>query len=195
MKVPRIPNTWKNILEAGRRPGRTASLPLSPKLLESKRLEMEPKYYEWLFLSVWFGLRPREVDNLLMDDSSLWYFTEDSEEGILSVFQQKLFERGLPAERCWKHIPIEFKEQKVALIYIREKKFSKPTGSGGRFMPKTFGYGFKHYAGRINFSGMLKALGYSLEERRDRMGHLSTKTTEEYDRKNKPPVISRRKFA
>lgn len=44
--------------------GNKESDPLTPELLENKRTEFIPENYRWLLLSVWFGLRPIEVDLL-----------------------------------------------------------------------------------------------------------------------------------
>lgn len=181
MKVPGMDGSWKNRLEATRT-SHGASKPLSPQQLEEKRLEMPRSAYEWLFISVWFGLRPREVDNLKTPNPDLWYITKESEGSVLSVFQEKLFERGIPKDDCWKHIPTEFPEQAKAIEYILGGKFDKPMGSGGKFM-RIFGEGYSHYAGRNNFSGMLRDRGYDLEARKHWLGHLSIKTTEAYDRK------------
>jgi hypothetical protein len=184
LKVPGLDGSWKNRLEAHRRTT-GSSLPLSPELLKEKKDEIEnPAHYNWLFISVWFGLRPREINNLKKPNPKLWYLRPNKEFGwVLSIFQEKLHERGVPESYCWKHIPTVFQEQRRVIEIIEKGSFEYPWGRGGKFMHNTFGRGFTHYAGRNNFSGMLRDAGYDRETRRHWMGHLSIKTTEDYDRK------------
>ncbi len=183
MKVPGLDGAWRNKLEDKRRPG-GPSKPLSPAQLEDKKKEMKEEHYKWLYLSVWFGLRPEEVDSLKAARGEFWDLQKNSELGwVLHVFQTKLFKRGVPKDDCWKFIPAVFPEQNRAIEYILEGRFARPTGEGGKFMRKLFGEGYTHYAGRNNFSGMLRDCGYDPETRRHWMGHLSVTTTERYDRK------------
>lgn len=46
---------------------RKPSLPLEPENLYSSKEKIKIKQFNWLYLSVWFGLRPQEVDNLKED--------------------------------------------------------------------------------------------------------------------------------
>jgi hypothetical protein len=183
MKVPGLDGVWVNRLEDGRKPG-GPSKPLSPSLLTSKAKEIPTISYNWLYLSVWFGLRPEEVDQLRKPNEKLWRLTKDEEfTWVLSVFQTKLHKRGVPIENCWKHLPCVFNEQVRGIEIIRSGEFKKPVGEGGKFMTVTFGTGFSYYAGRNNFSGLLRDAGYDLETRKHWLGHLSISTTEAYDRK------------
>lgn len=179
----RVSVTWRQGLEEHRRGWGRQSKPLSAKLLDSKKAAMIEEHYNWLFLSVWFGLRPREVDNLTVPDADLWRVEQDSEGYVLHVFQEKLYERGTPKDDCWKAIPCVFQEQERGMQILLSGKLRRPVGEGGKFMSETFGQGYSHYAGRNNFSGMLREAGYDLEARKHWMGHLSVKTTEAYDRK------------
>ncbi len=183
MKVPGMDGTWVNELERKRR-SKGASKPLAPEALAAKKSEIQADHYRWLHASVWFGLRPREVDNLGTSNEELWYVSNDGQFDVLSVFQEKLYERGVRKEDCWKHLPAVFPEQEQIIQWLREcLSFVRPKGAGGRFMRNTFGPGFSHYAGRNNFSGMLRDRGFDLETRKHWLGHLSIKTTEQYDRK------------
>lgn len=184
MKVPGLPGTWKNKLEQHRRPG-GASLPLTPAMLEDVKAQLLEEHYNWLYVSVWFGLRPQEVDQL-EKPSKLWYIETHNELGfVLHVFQRKLEERGVPLDLCWKAIPTIFPEQITAIQIIQTGKLKHPIGKNGKFMSRTFGKGYSHYAGRNNFSGMLRAAGRTPQERKHWMGHLSIVTTEKYDQKTK----------
>lgn len=43
---------------------RRESLPLTPEMLAKAKHSMSKEHYNWLVLSVWFGLRPKEIDGL-----------------------------------------------------------------------------------------------------------------------------------
>lgn len=190
MKVDGLDGVWRNKLERARHPG-GASLPLTPKMLEDAKKDIAEEHYNWLFISVWFGLRPEEVDQLRMKRGKLWDLKTDSELGfILEVYQTKLEKRGVKEEHCWKAIPTLFPEQLKAVEIIQSQNFKRPAGKGGKFMRHVFGNGYSLYAGRNNFSGMLRDRGRTQEERKHWMGHLSVSTTEQYDRKTQ----SRRVF-
>ncbi len=50
---------------------RGASLPIKPEMLRKLKRHLLLENYNWIFLSVWFGLRPQEIDNL--HDKNMWY--------------------------------------------------------------------------------------------------------------------------
>lgn len=66
---------------------------LPEKLYTAKR-KMKLEQFNWLYLSVWLGLRPQEVDNL--KNNELWRIEENSNPKILWVFQTKII--SLPTE-------------------------------------------------------------------------------------------------
>jgi hypothetical protein len=68
---------------------RRPSAQLTPEHLMEISLKMNQPNFNWLFLSVWLGLRPQEIDNL--HDKSLWKL-EIPIKGrkILWVFQTKI---------------------------------------------------------------------------------------------------------
>lgn len=161
-----------------------SSEPISPELLESKRAQLTEHEYNWILISVWFGLRPEEVDQLLNDDPNLWKY----EGGYLRVFQTKLQKRGVPISKCWKFIPTSlFPQQKAALEVIRSKNFKRPVGKTGKKFREVFGKGYSAYGGRNNFVPMLRAEGYDKETCSEWMGHLSIKTTEKFYEGPKKP--------
>lgn len=183
-RVPGIPGEWVNRLESSRRDWFQEAEPLSPALLEEKKKALKPEHWRWLYLSVWFGLRPREVDNLREPNAKLWDLAKQGGVWVLSVFQEKLFERGVPEDDCWKHLPLVLPEQQAALPWLRGgERFERPVGAGGKLLRQVFGRGFSGYSGRNNFSGLLRDLGYDVETRAKWMGHLDLRTTLAYDRK------------
>jgi len=149
------------------------SLPLTPEILERTKKDFTPEEWNWLFVSLWLGLRPREVNNLLKSDRTLWGWSG----GSLEVFQEKLCERAVPTHKCWKLIELKEPEQKLARLVIEKGNFTQPTGFK---IKKILGKGYSAYAGRKGVVDLLKSRGYSLAQCRDLCGHLTSVTTEKY---------------
>lgn len=82
--------------------GNKASGPLTPALLESKKSQLSLVNYNWLYLAVWLGLRPIEIDNLM--DSGKWRLDASAGTAVLWVYQSKLI--SVPKEKRWKPIPL-----------------------------------------------------------------------------------------
>jgi hypothetical protein len=163
-------------LEAKAKFRSSESLPLTFEKLAETKNKWLASHYNWLFISIAFGLRPREVNNLLSDNPELYRLTEDKEHGwVLEVFQEKLRERKVPKNKCWKYIPTVLPEQRLAVLLIQFRAFRQP--SRMKFQ-QVLGLGYSGYAGRKNFVQLLKDAGYDLFACRDWMGHLSIKTTE-----------------
>jgi hypothetical protein len=126
-----------------------ASKPLSPTALESAATKLNRKNLNWLVLSVWFGLRPKEVDSLRQTD--FWRIEElPTGRKILWVFQTKII--ALPPEDRWKPIPILFDEQHFALRIVESGDFCRPLR---KTMRKHFGPGVTSYAGRKGFADLM----------------------------------------
>src|SRR5690606_32340195 len=49
-----------------------SSHPLSLDLLNSKKNVLRPEHYNWLYISVAFGLRPEEIDQLKTSEGTTW---------------------------------------------------------------------------------------------------------------------------
>jgi hypothetical protein len=150
---------------------RRASLPLAPQTLSKSRDKLNERNYNWLFISVWLGLRSQEVDNL--KKTELWKIeTLPNGREILWVFQTKIV--ALPAEERWKPIPIIFDEQKTAIEIIRRGDFSRPLS---KTMAKHFGQGITTYAGRKGFVDLMLSKGQSLENISVWLGHSALNRT------------------
>ena len=147
----------------GRR--KRASRPLSPALLNSAKEKMRPKQFNWLFISIWLGLRPREIDNLR--HKNLWK-VEDLATGtkILWVYQTKLI--ALPPVDRWKPIPLIYDEQKFAAKIFEEGLFERPLNKTVR---RYCGDGITLYGGRKGFTDLMLAKGHTLEAISQWMGH------------------------
>jgi len=122
----------------------------------AKAKTMAPRLYKWLYISLWFGLRPVEVDQLLRVNRKRWYFEGD----IFHVYQTKT--------RKWKEIPILFSQQRKAIHYIREAKFKRP--SPDTIKHHTGGYHHTN-AGRHGFTYLMWRRKRSIIEVTSWMGH------------------------
>ena len=144
--------------------------------MEAAKSKLKLEHYNWLLISTWFGLRPREVNNLLSDGIGFFEINPHEEHGfVLHIFQEKLYERGTSREKCWKLIPTYFLRQREVIEIIRSKKFKQPIA---KIIKKCFGEHYTAYGGRKNFVDMLRSHGFELEVASRWMGHLSVKTTE-----------------
>jgi len=154
-----------------KRKARRPSQPLTPEILKQASSRMNRLNFNWLFLSVWFGLRPKEIDNLHHKD--LWS-TETLPNGriVLWVYQTKII--SLPPEDRWKPIPILFDEQRFALKIIESGKFRRPIL---RTVHKYFGPNIDLYGGRKGFSDLMLSMGHSFENISIWMGHSTLDRT------------------
>lgn len=146
------------------------SYPLSPEMLEAAKDKLEERHYNWHYISIMFGLRPDEVDQLRTDPTS-WKITIDEGVKCLDVRQDKL--KNLPEDKQWKLIPILFPEQELALAIIRSGNFKRPlTKTSRKIHP-----GVTPYGGRKYFEYMMIELkGYSIETVGSWMGHQNINT-------------------
>lgn len=153
------------------RRSRRPSRGLSPEELNSIRGRINQENFNWLFLSVWLGLRPQEIDNLKNQDF-LRLETPMHGKKILWVFQTKII--ALPPEDRWKPIPILFEEQEFALRIIESKNFKRPLC---KTLKKYFGGGLDLYGGRKGFTDLMLAKGHTIENISVWMGHSTLERT------------------
>lgn len=130
----------------------------------------------WLYLSVWLGLRPEEIDSL--QDESRWKLKthEDGITPVLWVFQTKI--TSLAANEAWKPIPLFHPNQKRCLEIIHSKNFKRPIHKTLRRVFK--GKRILMYSGRKGFVDLMLAEGQSLENISIWLGHMSIATTWKY---------------
>ncbi len=148
-----------------------ASKSISPNDVEKTKLHINQPNFNWLFVSVWFGLRPKEIDGL--HNPELWKVEIlPSGRKILWVFQTKII--ALPREDRWKPIPIIFEEQKFALRIIESGNFKRPLI---KTMAKYFEKGTTAYAGRKGFSDLMLSREQSFENISVWMGHSTLQRT------------------
>lgn len=127
-------------------------------------------HWNWMFIGLWFGLRPIEIDSL--KESKNYKIYEDSGVEVISVYQSKL--RHLPIEKRWKDIPIYTKQQKEAIQLIKMKAFKRPLNKTlGRF----FNNKIETYSPRKGFTDLMLSLGFALEDISQFLGHTSIDMT------------------
>lgn len=145
--------------------------PLTPKLLHKTRGELNTANYNWLNLSIWFGLRPLEIDNL--KNKNFWNI-ERFPEGflVLWVYQTKII--STPSEERWKPIPLLDNEQVKLLKVIESKNFKRPIS---KTMHLHFGEGVSLYGGRKGFVDLMLSKGHSIENISVWMGHSTIQRT------------------
>lgn len=153
---------------------------LSPEHLEIHNGKINRHNFNWLYLSVWFGLRPQEIDNLKNKES--WRIeTLINGRKILWVFQTKIV--ALPPEDRWKPIPIIFEQQKFGLRIIESQSFKRPLL---KTMRRYFDKGITLYGGRKGFSDLMLSRGQTLENISVWMGHSTIdRTWRSYKRRRK----------
>ena len=150
---------------------RTASKALTPQQLQLRQSKLNQPNYQWLYLSVWLGLRPQEIDNLHNKD--MWSLeTLGNSRKVLWVFQTKIV--ALPKEDRWKPIPLILEEQREAFSIIKENRFKRPLMKTIR---KHFGEGTDLYGGRKGFTDLMLSKGHSLENISVWMGHSTLERT------------------
>jgi hypothetical protein len=150
---------------------RKPSLPLTPEMLSGARKKMRPANFNFLFLTVWFGLRPQEVDNL--HRKSLWAIEAmNSGRRVLKRYQTKIV--ALPPEDRWKPIPILYTDQEFGLRIILSGNFRRPLSKTVR---RHFGPGHDLYAGRKGFVDLMLSKGHSIENICIWMGHCTLDRT------------------
>lgn len=151
---------------------RGESDPLTQDTLDSVKQQITvPGNYEWLFISIWFGLRPSEIDSLKIL-KNYRISTDDKGTRVLWVYQSKL--TGIDPKKRWKGIPLLYPEQSTALEYILAGAFKKPIH---KTMRKLFIENITLYGGRKNFEDMMIAKGHRLEHISGWMGHQNIQTT------------------
>lgn len=145
---------------------------LTPSLLQEVRESLKPDQYRWLHCSVWFGLRPSELDQLIEDRQRRYWRVEPGEVDVLWVYQPKLTSK--PREKRWKPIPILFKEQMEALETIFQGSAQKPLT---KTLKRHLDGNFTLYAGRKGFVDLMLDRGQRLEDIAQWMGHSSIQMT------------------
>jgi integrase len=140
---------------------------LTPAMLDSIKDKLPSiEQYNWLGASVWFGLRPEEIDLHRCD------MEQQGDVAVLWVYQPKL--TSLPEEKRWKPIPILYPEQERFLPALIEGRVERPLNKvlKDRTKKQVTGYG-----GRKGFVDLMLSLGQQLPDISVWMGHQSIERT------------------
>ena len=151
---------------------RTESSPLTLEELAKAKIKMTEEHYNWLKLSVWFGLRPEEVDSLKDKNAFRVEYNLRKKITILHVYQPKLM--SIAEEKRWKKIPVISAEQAECIDLINGSNFERPLD---KTVHKYLSEGITCYGGRKNFVDMMMDRGQKLEDVSNWMGHKDISTT------------------
>ncbi len=151
---------------------RTESLPLTPAALFNAKDKLIPEQFNWLLLTIWFGLRPEEVELLNQPKRFRIEVNAKKKVNVLHIYQSKL--QNIAEEKRWKAIPIIFPEQKNCLDIIQAKSFKRPLHKTVR---KYVGNGITLYGGRKAFVDLMLSKGQKLEDISMWLGHKDISTT------------------
>ncbi len=156
-----------------RHPEGLDSAPITPERLEAARSSLLPEQYNWMVISLWFGLRPHEVDRLHKPQGpSTWSIEVQEGVTVLCVYQTKLI--SVKRENRTKRIPVLYPEQEAALALILAQQFSRPLA---KTLAKHLGDRVTCYAGRKSFEDLMESRGQQLAHYSSWLGHQTINTT------------------
>ncbi len=152
--------------------------PSKPILLgDLPKLEALPdEQLRWVRFSIFFGLRPKEVDMLtLANQESTWTIGRDDKGmAYLSFYQSKLIR--VERARRWKRIPCILPEQLELLKELAQdlpKRRPYP-----KMLQKHLGDGYGTYGGRKAFEKLMKTKGQDFINISRWLGHQDIRRTE-----------------
>lgn len=128
--------------------------------------------WNWLYISLFLGLRPTETDNLKHE--KYWKLQHDKEKkiDIILIYQTKL--SSIPKDKRWKPIPIVFKEQKEVVELIKAKQFKRPLN---KTIQRLMEGQIETYSPRKGFVDLMLERGFSLEDISTFLGHADISMT------------------
>lgn len=140
---------------------------------------MLPEQYRWMRISLFFGLRPSEIDALsLISLNTRWKVSNFNQTPVLWVYQHKLIK--IERERRWKRIPAILPEQRELIQELRKgSPIARPLLKTIR---RYLGDGFGAYAGRKGFEALMRENGQSSINISRWLGHQDIRTTERHYR-------------
>lgn len=145
---------------------------LTPEALEAKKSQLPDAHYRWLYISVWLGLRPSEIDGL---NAKKFGFKVEVDKRhkvqVIHVYQSKL--KSVAEEKRWKFIPLLFEEQNKILEFLK-LPLKRPLN---KTLKGIFGPSVRCYAGRKNFTDLMLDRGRKIEEVSSWLGHATIDTT------------------
>lgn len=152
------------------RNNRRASDSINPSELYKAKFKLKTNQFNWLYLSVWLGLRPKEIDSL--KNEKYWRVSREGKVLVLWVYQTKIV--SLPPEKRWKPIPLIYDEQRFVLKIIESKLIKRPLV---KTVKRYLGKNIDLYGGRKGFTDLMLSKGHSLENISVWMGHSTIERT------------------
>lgn len=146
--------------------------PLDEASLADLKEKLTVEQHAWLHLSLWFGLRPSEIEMILEDSDRKTWRVESGETDTLWVYQPKLV--SIPRHKRWKLIPILYDEQRQALATIISKNAEMPSMD----MLSKSKLRLTRYAGRKGFTDLMLSRGQDLLMISMWMGHTNVERTQ-----------------
>ncbi|RYF35255.1 MAG: hypothetical protein EOO38_29005 [Cytophagaceae bacterium] len=137
--------------------------------LQAARGRMKEEQWRWLYVSLWFGLRPMELDRLA--EGKNFEITNNGDIDVLWIEQLKL--SSVSKEDRWKNIPVVFPQQQEALAMLK-LGVKRPLV---KTIQKHVGPGINTYGGRKAFSDMMTALGQDENHVSRWLGHATLQRT------------------
>lgn len=141
-----------------------------------KLLNLPDSQLRWMRLSIYFGLRPYEIDDLAIKNQGKgWEIkTDDRGTSVLRIYQRKLIK--VSRERRWKRIPCILPEQVELLNELRlALPFERPTVLT---IERRLGQGHYLYGGRKGFEQYMRSMGQDFRNISRWLGHLDIRRTE-----------------
>lgn len=177
--IPRISNVLKERimeLREGEIGLKSAADPLLWKDLKNVKTKFENRHlleqWNWLFISLWFGLRPKEVDSLANTKTWRVEYDKDHKVKVLYVYQSKLV--SVQKDKRWKPIPIYFEEQREAFKLILSGRFNRPLN---KTLKNIFNTKIESYSCRKGFTDLMLDKGFQLEDISIFLGHADISMT------------------
>jgi integrase len=144
---------------------------LTPEVLKGLRDKIAPEQFDWLSLSVYFGLRPIEVE-LLKSPKHFKIEFDKHEVPVLHVNQTKLRHSS---GQTWKAIPCVLKEQVDLLMVIQAGQFNRPLAK--TIQSYTKDERLTLYGGRKGFADLMLDNGQDLQDISLWLGHAKVDRT------------------
>lgn len=148
------------------------SSPLTWQMLKAVDGKMIKAQWNWLYMTVWFGLRPGEANNLKDSRFTEVLFDDVLKVPVLKVYQPKLV--SLRREDRFKFIPCNYPEQIAGLELLEKEDIDVPLV---KTVQGYFGDTVNLYGGRKGFEKMLLDKGEQFENISAMLGHQTVDRT------------------
>ncbi len=143
---------------------------LTLTMLTKMKSKLPIEQYNWLFVSLWLGLRPIETDQL----SGVKLDIQKNDAGILVLAVNQTKIETEDESESIKYIPILFEQQQTAISILKSGEIERPTPT---MLKKVSGEKIDTYCARKGFVDLMQSLGQQIDHASIWMGHKDIKTT------------------